>query len=254
MILSPAFKYRGSPRRHTVVSKVTWPRFPDFLRVYRVTAKGCTCGTYCTLCVCEGCLLWLLVKEPGFKVPLSRAWNFVGSRPFKFGRVRCTVVTHVEVPHVCALKSQGGPQKDKVAKRSQELSNSSNSSSDGSSDGEPLACAPLVKRELECGSKQCHRKIFLWSVYCEGCIWCLESEECAACKFNSLQPIIDTHLLPFSVCVLALRLVSHFSILKPTEAGPAHPWINDAHLRPGCGHPLSLPLCGSLWNASSAKS
>ena len=42
----------------------------DFLRVHRVTAKACTCATHCTLGVCEVCLLWLLVKKPGFKVLL----------------------------------------------------------------------------------------------------------------------------------------------------------------------------------------
>ena len=50
--------------------RVTWPHFVDFLRVHCVTAEACTCATYCTLGFCEGCLLWLLVKEPSFKVPL----------------------------------------------------------------------------------------------------------------------------------------------------------------------------------------
>ena len=49
----------------------------------------------CTLGVCEGCLLWLLVKEPGFKVSLRYSWKFVGSRSFKFGRVRRTVSADV---------------------------------------------------------------------------------------------------------------------------------------------------------------
>ena len=151
------------------------------------------------------CLLWLLV-EPGFKVLLRYSWKFVGSRPFKFGRVRRTVVTRVEAPHLRAVKSQGGPKKKKAAKRSQELSDSnsdcdsvSDSSSDGSCDGETLAVAPLVKRELDCGSKrwhsvhlyrppftcgQCHQKVFFWCVYCEGCMWCLEGEECVARKFK----------------------------------------------------------------------
>ena len=99
------------------------------------------------------------MKEHGFKVPLRYSWKFVGSRPFKFGRARRNVVTRVEAPYVRALKSQGGPQKKKAAKRSQELSDSnsdsnSNSSSDGSCDGESLALAPLVKREVDRGSKQ----------------------------------------------------------------------------------------------------
>ena len=182
---------------------VTWPQFVDFLRVHRVIAEACACATYCTLGVCEGCLLWLLVKEPSFKVPLHYSWKFVGSRPFKFGRVRRIVVTRVEAPHVRALKSQGGHPKKKVAKRSQELSESNcdsncDSSSDGSCDGEPLALTPLMK-ELDRGSKrwhsmhlyrppftcgQCHRKVFVWCVYCEGCMWCLEGKECATRKFT----------------------------------------------------------------------
>ena len=147
----------------------TWPLFVYFLRVHRVTVQGCTCATYCTLAVCEDCLLWLLVKEHGFKVPLRYSWKFVGSHPFKFGRLRRTVVTRVEAPHVRALKSQGGPpKKKKAAKRSQELSNSnsdcdSHSSSDGSCDGDPLALAPLVKRELDCGNKR-WRSPHLWAV------------------------------------------------------------------------------------------
>ena len=62
-----------------------------------------------------------------------------------------------------------------------------------------LALAPVVKRELDRGSKrwhsmhlyrppftcgQCHWKVFLWCVYCEGCMWCLEGEECVARKFK----------------------------------------------------------------------
>ena len=99
----------------------TWPQFLDFLRVHCVTVEACTCGTYCTLAVCEGCLLRLLVKEAGFKVPLRYFWRFDGSRPFKFGRVKRSVVTRVEAPHVRAMKSQGGPPKKKAAKGSQEL-------------------------------------------------------------------------------------------------------------------------------------
>ena len=90
-------------------SCVSWPQFVDFLRVHRVTVEACTCATYCTLGVCEGHLLCLLVKELGFKVPLHYSWKFLGSRPFKFGRMSRTGVTRVEAPHVRALKSQGGP-------------------------------------------------------------------------------------------------------------------------------------------------
>ena len=90
---------------------VTWPQFVGLSRVHRVTTEACTCATSCTSGFCEGLLLWLLVKRPGFKEPLRYSWKFVGSRPFKFRHVRRTVVAPVEAPHVRALKSQGGPQK-----------------------------------------------------------------------------------------------------------------------------------------------
>ena len=34
--------------------RVAWAQFVQFLRVHRVTVEPCTCGTYCTLGVCEG--------------------------------------------------------------------------------------------------------------------------------------------------------------------------------------------------------
>ena len=61
--------------------------------------------------------MWHLLKEPGFKGPLRYCWEFVGSHPFKFGRVRRTVVTRVDAPHVRAVKSQVGPKKKKAGPR-----------------------------------------------------------------------------------------------------------------------------------------
>ena len=40
-----------------------------------------------------------------------------------------------------------------------------------------LYCPPFT-----CG--QCYRKVFLWSVYFEGCMWCLGGEKCVARKFK----------------------------------------------------------------------
>ena len=170
------------------------PTIKMYALLFWVAALIGLCGVYFRFGVCEGCLLWYLVKEPGFKVPLRYFWMFVRPRPFKFGRVRHTVVTCPEVPHVCALKSQGPPKKEKAAKRSQELSNSNSdsdldSSSDGSCDGEPLALAPLVSGNWTVGASggipcSCiappftcgyrHQNLFLWCVDCDGCIWCLK--------------------------------------------------------------------------------
>ena len=75
--------------------------------------------------------------------------------------MRHTVVSRVQAPHVRVVKSQGGPPQKKASKRSDELLDSNSdsdsaSSSDDSCDGESLALAPLVKRELNQGSKRWH--------------------------------------------------------------------------------------------------
>ena len=57
-----------------------------------------------------------VVKEPGFTVPLRYSWKYVGVRSFRYGRVRRTVISRVEPPHVRELKSQTNPSK-KVGKK-----------------------------------------------------------------------------------------------------------------------------------------
>ena len=100
--------------------RVTWLHFLSFLRIHRVTADFCTCATYSTLGICNGILLWLLVKEPGFMVPLRYSGKYVGVRPFRYGRVRQTIVSRVEPPHVRELKSQANPSKKGGKKRPKE--------------------------------------------------------------------------------------------------------------------------------------
>ena len=58
--------------------QATWMHFLFFLRTHRVTTEFCTCATYSTLGICDGILLWLVVKEPGFTVPLWYSWKYVG--------------------------------------------------------------------------------------------------------------------------------------------------------------------------------
>ena len=93
--------------------------FLSFLRIHRVTAKFYTYATYSTLGICDGILLWLLVKEPGFTVPLRCSWKYVGVRPFRYGRLRRTDVSQVELPHVRELKSQANPSKKRWQKKGQ---------------------------------------------------------------------------------------------------------------------------------------
>ena len=95
--------------------RVIWARFLSLLRIHRVTAEFCTCPTYSTLRICDGILLWLLVKEPGFTVLLRYSWKYVGVRPFRYGFVRQT--TRVEPPHVREFKSQARPAKKGGRKR-----------------------------------------------------------------------------------------------------------------------------------------
>ena len=51
----------------------------SLLRIYRVTMELSTCATYSTLEICDGTLLWLLVKESAFEVPLQFSWSFLVS-------------------------------------------------------------------------------------------------------------------------------------------------------------------------------
>ena len=67
-----------------------------FLRIHHVTADGCPCANYCTFAMCEGGLLWLLVKEPNFKVPSQYSWDIVAQCPLKLGRIERKVTARVE--------------------------------------------------------------------------------------------------------------------------------------------------------------
>ena len=62
-------EWKATLRKIEEGTSITWEVFVAFLRIHRVTADGCTCANYCTFAMCEGVLLWLLVKEPNFMVP-----------------------------------------------------------------------------------------------------------------------------------------------------------------------------------------
>ena len=148
------------------------------------TAEFCTCATYSTLGICDGILLWLLVKEPGFTVPLRYSWKYVGVRPFRHGHVRWTIVSRVEPPHVHEFKSQANLSKKSGKKKAKRVVED-DSSSGGSCDGEPLSLAEEVTCELARGNVswhsmrlyrplltcgQCNRAVYLWCIYYDGCI------------------------------------------------------------------------------------
>ena len=62
-------EWKATLRKIEEVTWITWEVFVAFLCIHRVTADRCTCANYCTFAMCEGVLLWLLAKEPNFKVP-----------------------------------------------------------------------------------------------------------------------------------------------------------------------------------------
>ena len=66
---------------------VPWPTFVDFIRLRRTNASHCMCGTFQVMGVCEEILLWLILKEPQFQVPLIYSWRYLVSRPYKFTRL-----------------------------------------------------------------------------------------------------------------------------------------------------------------------
>ena len=64
-----------------------WEEFVAFLHIHHVTGDGCTCANHCTFAMCEGVLLWLLVREPNFEVPSQHSWEMVAQCHFKLGRI-----------------------------------------------------------------------------------------------------------------------------------------------------------------------
>ena len=80
-------EWKATLRKIEEGTSIMWEVFVAFLRIHRVAVDGCTCAYYCTFAMCEGVLLWLLVKEPNFKVPSQYSWEIVAQRPFKLGHV-----------------------------------------------------------------------------------------------------------------------------------------------------------------------
>ena len=58
-----------------------------FLCVHHVTTHGFICANCSIFVMCEGMLLWLLVKEPDYKLPFQYSWEIVAQPPFKLGHI-----------------------------------------------------------------------------------------------------------------------------------------------------------------------
>ena len=117
--------------------------------------------------------------------------------------MRRTVVSRVEPPHVRELKSQANPSKKGGKKKAKRVVED-DSSGEGSCDGEPLSLAQEVKCELArvnaswhsmrlyrppftCG--QCNRAVYLWCIFCDGCIHCLVGVVCLARRFKDRDEV-----------------------------------------------------------------
>ena len=105
--------------------------------------------------------------------------------------------------HVRELKSQANPSKKGSKKKARRVVEA-DSSSEGSCDGEPLSLAEEVPRELARGNAlwhsmrlyrppftrgQCNRAVYLWCIYCDGCIHCLVGMECLARRFKDRDAV-----------------------------------------------------------------
>ena len=88
-----------------------------------------------------------------------------------------------------------------------------------------------VPPPFTCG--QCHQKVFLWCVYCEGCLWCLEGEECVARRFKDRDE---------SRWVLQKweEKVEVGKMLHPTQS----------HAKTAPSSPFALPNCNMLSHCS----
>ena len=134
---------------------------------------------------------------------LPYSWKYIGVRPFRYGRVRRIVVSRVVLRHVHELKSQANPSKKGGKKRAKRVVKD-DSSSEGSCDGEPLSLAKEEKRQLARGNAslhsmrlyrppftcgQCNRAVYLWCIFCDGCIQCLVGVECLARRFKDRDEV-----------------------------------------------------------------
>ena len=86
---------------------VPWPTFVRFIRLRRTSASHFTCGTFQVMGVCEEILLWLILKDPQFQVPLMFSWRYLVSRPYKFSKARRGVMER-GVP--LSMKGVGGAE------------------------------------------------------------------------------------------------------------------------------------------------
>ena len=98
---------------------VRWLHFFSLLCTHCVTAEFCSCATYSPSGICDGIVLWLIVKGPGLTVPLQYSWKYIGVPPFRYGCVRRTFISRAEPPHVRECKSQANPSKKGGKKKGQ---------------------------------------------------------------------------------------------------------------------------------------
>ena len=69
-------------------------------------------------------LLWLLVKEPDFKVPSQYSWAIFAKHPFKLSGIERKVTARAEPltkAHTYQSKQEALPKKKAVAKRHHEV-------------------------------------------------------------------------------------------------------------------------------------
>ena len=105
---------------------------------------------------------------------------------------------------MCASSSCKQAPPKKAAKQKAKRIVEDDSSSDGSCDAEPLSLAEDVKRELAHGNAswhsmrlycalfacgQCNRAVYLWCIYCDGCIHYLVGVECLAQRFKERDEV-----------------------------------------------------------------
>ena len=149
--------------------------FVAFMSIHRVNVERCTCPTYGTYVMCEGILLWHIVKVPRFKVPTQYSWELIAQRPFQLGRVERLVTTRAERPKQSSSKKA----RKKGVKRRGPRSNTDGATSHASKDAMvvPLKGDSALHRKAwhrlnlfrtpwTCG--QCKRKV-LWCMHCKGC-------------------------------------------------------------------------------------
>ena len=213
-------QWKATLRQIAEGTSITWDKFVAVLRMHRVTADGCTCANCFAFAMCEGVLLWHLIKGPGLNYPPGIYGTFLPTTVLS-----CTVLSarlryvlrhqkrsaheiHGNLHHWKKRRLQKGRRKVVAGSDADSdtdvptLSADSwttcpleKAPNDGEAESTTLAVPQKVdsmevhRKNWHCLNLfwppyvcgQCHKAVYLWGMHCEGVGFCLLALVCPIC-------------------------------------------------------------------------